>query len=416
MLNRSLAPDIQKVFRVNFQHVDQEQLTNGATMSSIVAGDQPVVKLEVVFTAAGNRFENLKGQASMAVRMLKEGTTSYTSVQITNLFSRLGAYIEINPGFDNASVSIYCLDKHFEQISSILFEMIDYPSFDENELELQKELQTAQLQIQNKKNNILASKSIRQAIFGFDHAYGRINSEQDIKTFTPEHLRNFWGRSKNSFEVLVSGRPSENTLKVIKDFFSAKNLAQHKEESILVPSLPFETPSNESVQASIRMGKKTLRKEDQDYLSLLITNHLLGGFFGSRLMKNIREDKGLTYGISSSLVPLQESAYWVIGAEVNTDNVDRALKEIHYEIERLTEFNNEEELETAKTHMVGSFQAELNSPFAIMDRFKSIHLHGLDYSYYDKLFDTIASFRPSDLRNITTRYLTTDDLKRIVIN
>ena len=89
MLNRSLAPDIQKVSRVNFQHVDQEQLTNGATMSSIVAGDQPVVKLEVVFTAAGNRFENLKGQASMAGRMLKEGTTSYTSVQITNLFSML---------------------------------------------------------------------------------------------------------------------------------------------------------------------------------------------------------------------------------------------------------------------------------------------------------------------------------------
>lgn len=417
MLDRTLAPEIQKISEVEFQHVDQTYLENGVGFAKLIAGEQPVVKIEVIFPNAGNRFEGIKGQASMAIRMLKEGTTSYSSIEITNLFSRLGAHVELNPGFDNASYSIYCLDKHFEEILPVFSEMMESPSFDNKELELQKQLQIAQLQIQNKKNNILASKGIRQAIFGPEHPYGRVISEHDLQVLSAGDLKEFWSEVNTNCQVLISGRPSEKTLDALQELFGSKRKFDPSQKSTKkIFSESMKPESNESVQASIRLGKTALLKRDPDYIPFLVTNHLLGGFFGSRLMKNIREDKGLTYGISSSIVPLQEESYWVVGAEVNTDNVDMALKEIHHEINRLADFNDHEELETAKTHMIGSFQAELNSPFALMNRYKAVNLHGLDYDYYQNLFKTLAAFGPEDLRQIAHTYFIEGELEKVVFN
>ncbi|MEM6522705.1 MAG: pitrilysin family protein [Bacteroidota bacterium] len=417
MLDRRSAPEVHKISDVNFQQSKEETLPNGALLALLESGEQEVVKVEVVFLNAGNKSEALKGQGSMAIRMLKEGTTSYSAAEITNRFSELGAYIEVNPGFDNSSVAIYCLDKHLKQLLPVFSEILQSPTFEEKELQLQKELQIAQLRVQNKKNNILASKGIRQAIFSPSNPYGRIISEADIQTIKPEHLLSFWNDSKNNFDVLVCGAPSNSSVDAIRDIFGSKMTYESKTfEAISISSEEQKSASNESIQASIRLGKRTLLKNDPDYIPLLITNHLLGGFFGSRLMKNIREDKGLTYGISSSLIPLQEDAYWVIGAEVNIDNVDLALKEIQTEIHRLSEFKSEEELETAKTHMMGSFQSELNSPFALMNRYKSVHLHGLDYTFYDQLFRTLSSFTSSDLRATAEKYLIRGSLEQVVIN
>lgn len=415
MLDRTLAPKIQEVSRVEFQKVNELTLPNGALFCTLEAGEQPVIKLEILFPNAGNTTERLKGQASMAVKMLKEGTLSYSSEHITHLFSNLGAYIEVSPSFDNASMSIYCLDKHLRQIIPVLSEIIDKPAFHEKELNLQKELQVAQLQIQNKKNNILASKAVRQSLFGKTDAYGRIIYEDDIKTLEPEDLRQFWEVAKNKFQILVSGRPSKDSLTLLQEFFATKQYDPSKSARNEISS-EYQVYSNESVQASIRIGKRSLLKSHEDYISLLIANHLLGGFFGSRLMKNIREDKGLTYGINSSIVPLQEASYWVVGAEVNTDNVDLAMKEIYAEMNQMAHFDDVEELVTAKTHMIGSFQSELNSPFALMNRYKSVHLHGLDYSYYAKFFDTIERFTTADVRTTAQKYLMPQDLKEIIIN
>ena len=415
MLDRTLAPKIQEVSRVAFQHVNEILLPNGASFCTLEAGDQSVIKLEIVFPNAGNKAESIKGQASMTVKMLKEGTLSYSSEEITQRFSNLGAYIELNPGFDNASISIYCLDKHLKEIIPLLSEIIDRPALLEKELDLQKELQTAQLQVQNKKNNILASKAVRHSVFGETDPYGRIIYEDDIQALKPEDLDSFWRASKNKFQVLVSGRPSQGSLDFLQELFSTKPYVSDTANRTEISSTS-QAISNDSVQASIRIGKRSLLKSHEDYISLLIANHLLGGFFGSRLMKNIREDKGLTYGISSSIVPLQEASYWVVGAEVNTDSVDLAMKEIYAEMRQMADFDNSEELATAKTHMIGSFQSELNSPFALMNRYKSIQLHGLDYSYYTKFFDTIEGFTCADVRSISEKHLTTEDLQEIIIN
>ncbi|MEM9858726.1 MAG: pitrilysin family protein [Bacteroidota bacterium] len=416
MLDRTLAPEVKKISRVDFQKIEKRELDNGSQLAMLIAGNQPVIKLEVLFHQAGTIREQQRGSASMALRMLKEGTASYSSTAITNLFSKLGAYIEINPSFDHASLSIYCLDKHIPQILPILSEIIGSPSFDAGEWQLQQELQIAQLRLQNKRNNILASKQIRQEIFGAGHPYGRIISEQDLQVLKPAQLREFWNSNKNNFEVFLSGRPSDSTINSIQELFENRSFEAVSIENEFIDSVKSTFPSNQSVQASIRLGKRTLIKTDPDYIPLLITNHVLGGYFGSRLMKNIREDKGLTYGISSSLVPLQKESYWVLGAEVNIDNVELALAEINQEISRLADFDDVAELETAKRHMTGSFQSELNTPFSLMNRYKAVHLHGLDYSYYDRFFELLNSFSITDLKNTASQYLVGTHLEKVIIN
>ncbi|MEM7109168.1 MAG: insulinase family protein, partial [Bacteroidota bacterium] len=229
MLDRTLAPEIHEISKVEFQYVREEILPNGVLFASLESGDQEVVKLEVIFPNAGNKSEIHKGQASMAVSMLKEGTASFSSAEITHNFSNLGAYIEVNPGFDNASVAMYCLDKHVKPLLPLFSEILHAPSFEGKELELQKELQMAQLLVQNKKNSVLASKGIRQAIFGSGHPYGRIISENDIRDLQAAHLNGFWKKSKNNFEVLLSGAPSKFTIDAIRNLFGSKMNFEFKE-------------------------------------------------------------------------------------------------------------------------------------------------------------------------------------------
>ncbi len=417
MLDRTIAPEHELITQVSFQRVQTEALSNNLEFFTLISGRQPVVKLELLYNYGGNFYETKRSQAFYTIKMLKEGTKSFSAKQISDLMATYGAHLEASPGFDHASVSFYFLDKHFQKLFPLIREIVEAPNFDEDELIFQKQQHIAQLQVQNKKNNIRASKALRSAIFGPAHPYGRVPNEGDIESIERTDLNSFKEKALGKLSLFVSGNPSERTLTALKQYFSGIEIEDKRMDSILLPGQ--ETPQendSESVQASIRLGKQTLLKTDPDYISLLIANHLLGGFFGSRLMKNIREDKGLTYGISSSLVPLKNATYWVIGAEVNVDSIELALKEIHNEIDLLRDFDNEEELQTAKTHMIGSFQADINSPFAVMEKFKNVYLFGLGYEYYDRLFDSLTSFGHKDLRLIAEKHLHNTDLKEFVIS
>ena len=418
MLDRKHPPRQYAVSRVDFQQVVSEKLGGGIPFHYLASGDQPVVKLEVLFSKGGAWFEQKRGTALLSLYMLREGTGSYSSEQVSTMVSAHGAFLELNPGLDYTSLALYCLDRHLEKLLPLLVNIVQSPSFEENELNLQKEQQIAQLKVRNKKNNIVASKRLRAKLFGDTHPYGRIIGENDIHALSPGDLRSFHLQSmKDEVEIFLSGGPSERSIEAVRSFFDTWELGHsiHSMQKLAPASHPPHENDNESVQASIRIGKVTLEKTHEDYIPLLITNHLLGGYFGSKLMKNIREDKGLTYGISSTVVPMKNASYWVIGAEVNERLVGQALTEIRKEVASLADFDDFNELDTAKTQLLGSFQSEINSPFQLLEKFKNTYLHGMGYDYYDRYFSAVQGFDSKNIREIAGKYLSTDNWTEIIV-
>jgi predicted Zn-dependent peptidase len=164
------------------------------------------------------------------------------------------------------------------------------------------------------------------------------------------------------------------------------------------------------------MGVRTINRNHDNYFALLLLNHILGGYFGSRLMKNIREEKGLTYGIYSSLSPFRHDCAFTIGADVDKANVDLTIKEIKKEIEVLKSHQiSENELDVAKNHLLGGIQLEMANPFSTFDKVKNIRLNRLGKEYYNNLFIEVKSIDAVKLQHIARTYLNSEKLAVVAV-
>src|SRR6185436_10719995 len=183
------------------------------------------------------------------------------------------------------------------------------------------------------------------------------------------------------------------------------------------PGVSHTVEKEGSVQTSIRLGKKCIRRdESSDYAEALMYNHVLGGFFGSRLMKNIREEKGLTYGIYSSMNHFLNESFWVIGAEVNKQNASMAVQEIKREMQTLAEVPiPADELEVAKNYFIGSWQSENATLFAVAEKIKGLHLLGLPSDFYARLLDKVKSMQPSQIQDAAGKYFGVSDLLEVQV-
>ena len=153
-----------------------------------------------------------------------------------------------------------------------------------------------------------------------------------------------------------------------------------------------------------------------DYAGMQVLNTVFGGYFGSRLMSNIREDKGYTYGIGSSVVPLRKEGYFCISSEVGVDVRAAAVNEIYLELKRLrTELVPESELNLVRNYMLGSFQRNIDGPFSLADRFKSILTAGMGYEYYTRYLETIQNITAEELLRLASTHLHEDSLYELVV-
>jgi len=406
---------------INIQRAESHQLKNGIPLFVLRAGTQPVVKLELLFRNGGNGYEDKPGQSFFANKLLNAGTSTLTSTDISSRLAEFGASVEITPAFDGSSISLLCLEKHLPEVLPMFLSMVTEASYPEEELKREKDLQVTNLRIQQTKTNVRASKSFRKAIFPKGHPYGNILSEEAIDLLDQADLHSFHQLKLLNYDVLITGFFKDSTLLLIKQELESLEikggLFRYSIESPEVqPVSKIRESIDNSVQGSIRIGKRVLGKDHQNYISNLIPNHILGGYFGSRLMKNIREEKGLTYGIYSSIVSFNKASYFVIGADVKSELIDLALEEIYKELDILSTVPiGYDELSKVKNHMIGSYQSELNSAFALGSKFKNIHEYDLTYDYYDRYLDTVKNIDQDVILNCAQEYLNPKDMTEVVV-
>ncbi len=419
-LDRTKAPDFKLFKEFDIKEINSLVLGNNITLHYVNAGDQPVARLELIFQA-GSWYENKAGQAYFTGKMLKEGTHNNDSQAISLFFDQYGAFLEINPGLDQLSVTVYGLTKYFPILVPFIKALIFDSTFPERELDILKNITLQDIKVQNKKNNVLASKLFRTALFGKNHPYGIHLEETVINDIRSEDLRDFHQSNiVDNFQIILSGKVNDAEIRLVKETFGDLSVTNTTQNGRDYP-LPVKTGSqtvkkSDSLQSSVRLGKVLFPKKHPDYPKFLVVLEILGGYFGSRLMRNIREEKGYTYGIHASMVNLIKEGYLIIGTDVKKSFTKATIEEIHKEIDILQNTPvPDDELETVKNYMLGTFQSSITTPFSLAEKFKTVHFYGLNYQFYRDYLASIKNINQQDIIELSQKYLQIDSLAEVIV-
>ena len=422
MLDRSVAPAFKRITSVSLPEVKHTHLDNGRILFYLQDGNLEGFKIELLIRA-GSWYTERYVLVPLTLKMLNEGTTKRNSKQLAEAFDKLGSFLELSPAFDNSAISVYGLTKYFEENLQLIAEVVESPALEVEALNRLKEREIQRLQLNQQKSNYLASVELRQSIFGKDHPYGRLIQKDNIDQLTIDHVSAFHKSCFQDFDIFVSGNIPENFQVACNGIFGSlpnptKSQALNPTSKVQLGKSGHNTALRDPkfIQSSIRVGKLLFNRAHSDYIDFMVLNEVLGGFFGSRLMKNIREDKGYTYGIYSGLYSLTHEGYFQIGTDVNAENEKATLDEIKKEIEILqTSLVDLEELEIVKNYMIGTFAGSVNSPFAIIDKFKATHYQGLHLDFYKNYINNVESVTPQRLLDLAQSYLKWEDLNVIAV-
>lgn len=419
-LDRTIAPAFKPLERINFARAQSTTLANGVPLHVINVGAQPVISIELAYMACAE-YEQLGAQSFVAA-MFTEGTKSYTSAQLAELLEFYGAHVQVNFQFDRIIVAVHLLKKFLPEVLPIIWEMLSEPSFDEHELEILKARREEGHKINQRKPAFLASCAMRHHIWPH-HPYGFTLDIEDIRGQTSEGLHRhfqhyFRGRP---FEIIVSGQADDHAINVISQFLGGIDIVQGPTHPIApleaqVQQKIIEINKEDAVQDTLRLARHTIGKGHPHEFVLSILNQAYGGYFGSRLMQNLREDKGYTYGIYSQYNVHPQGATVNIGADLAEGSADDALGEIKMEMRRLIEEPlGAEELDLVKNHLLGSFAGSINTPWDLADLFKSVHFFHLDYDYHERYLDSVRHVTAQELQEAAWHYLDPEQFSVVTV-
>jgi zinc protease len=422
MLDRSIPPASSMLEAIHeIQEAASFTLDNGIPVHLLLSGSQPLLKVEIIFEA-GTWFEAKEASSYFTSKLLSAGTPVLTAWEIENSIAYYGAFIDLESGPDRGTVTLYCLSKYLRILLPLVYDIINHSQFPPEEILNLKNITRQNLKINEAKTSYLASVAFKRALFGNNHPYGRTLGEDSIHELTREDILEFYRKYFNhrNCHIIISGNGQEDFLKLFNEQFGQGSWGSEDTISVKTHTTATETgafsiPKEDSIQSSIRLGRRLFPISHPDYLSTFILMEILGGYFGSRLMKNIREDKGYTYGIHANFVVHKHDGYMVIGTDVNGENTQNTLTEIRNEMQLLkTNPVGSEELHIVKNYLLGSFLNSLNTPFSLADKFKTIYFNGLDYSFYSKYIQTIREIQPEQLLLIANKYFSENEFVEIV--
>ncbi len=423
-MKKSFQREQPQLFPVNIGILPEAKTTllnNGIPVFFIESGSEDIVRIEFTFRA-GQIKETFPLQAGTTNTMLMEGSLDHSSEELNSMLDFYGAFINLSAEKDSAGVVLFCLNKHLGKILELMREIIFRPSFPAKELNALMNKRLQWFLVNREKVQNLAYDKFFESLFGGSHPYGRRISEDNFKNMLPSILSDFHTRyyTPDNMAVIVSGKVDPATAKLLDEYFGDLESRENNNEVISheirgEEDKKVRISKKGAVQGALRIGSATINKRHKDYPGLKITDMILGGYFGSRLMKNLREDKGYTYGISSSVISLDKSGCKVIAAEVGKKNKDKALEEIYREINILqTRHVGKEELDAVRNYMSGEIVRMFDGPFAIAESFKSAWDFGLGNNYYYTLAEKIKTIDPDEIIELARTYYRIEDLYEIV--
>jgi zinc protease len=424
MPDRKNAPAIVDAVHFNLQLKPYKKfiLRNKVEVYTIEAGAEDVMSLEWVFFA-GNSFEEQNLVAATANFLLKNGTSKKTAFQINEHFDYYGSYLNRACYNETALLSLHCLTRHVRELLPSVRELLTDSTMPEEELATYKQNMKQKLKVSLKKNEFVAGRLIDACLYGNQHPYGRYSHEEDFNALQREQVNDFYKKyyKEGKFIIFVAGRLPADIEKLLDEYFgdlpNNKKIKEVEQEVIPATQKKYRIINDEKgIQGSIRLARPFPNRHHPDFLKAQVLNSLFGGFFGARLMLNIREDKGYTYGIYSYMQNHINHSAWMVSTEAGKEVIDATITEVHKEMKKLREESvDDEELLLVRNYMMGSILGDLDGPFQIIARWKNIILNNLGENYFYNSINTIKSVTAEELQFLAQQYLNPEDFYDLVV-
>lgn len=420
-IDRTTAPAAFELKNIPVIPAKEHLLANGMKLHYINGGSEELMRIEFIFDAGTNR-EPKPLIANACNFLLNAGTSKSSSVELMEQIDFYGAYFQQDVTFDKASITLYTLNKYLSETLTIVLDILTNSVFPAEEIKTYQENTKQRLAINLEKNDFLAKRNFNNLLFGNQHPYGKMLTSRDCDELNQADLIHFFNENYHlaNCKIIAAGLITEREIQLIDEAIS-----KLPNEPKVLPSLPlieskeaqkFYFEKENALQSAIRIGKLIGNKTHPDYIELIVLNTILGGYFGSRLMANIREDKGYTYGIGSGIASTIDTGFFFITTEVGVDVCESALKEIYIEIDKLkTELVPDEELNLVKNYLLGTYLGSIENVFSYADKFKGIYPYGLDYSYYNEYFNKVKTINSQRIMDLANKYFVSGTLTEVVV-
>ncbi len=415
MIDRKKPPKIISDFDLSINGLETSALSNGIGLYEIKAGSQPVVKIDLIL-GSGRVQERVIGSAKAAITLIREGSVTHSAEELAKEFDFYGAVIKNQSQLDQSNFSLVVLEKHFSEIWPIWMDMIRYPLYEASEIDKYVQLTVERMQVQQSQNDVLAYRKITEHLFGATHPYGYNTEIHHVRSLGRDGILDYYNHNMTSdnMDVILSGNYSSSTRALIVN--SLENLGRkkkHYEVDFTSPAhIPqrIQVPTSNELQTSIKMALPLFNYYHEDYSEFKMMNVVLGGYFGSRLMKNIREDKGYTYGIYSASHCLKHGGYFYISADVGNEHLEATIEEIHKEMKVLKEeLVSDQELRMVKNYVNGQMLTSLDGPFAKAHLIRNLVAKDLTLEDHDNHISRMAKTSKEDIRALANKYLIEDN-------
>lgn len=424
MLNRTIAPPIKDAidFEITLKPCTRISLSNGVPVYFINDGAEEVVMIDFVFDA-GNNFEIKNGIASSTNYLIKNGTLEKNAFQITEFIEYYGAYLSRKSFNETASITLHCLSKHLKELLPLIREIITEAIFPQSELEIFQQNSIQRLSVNLLKCEFVANRVIDELLYGTNHPYGKVNSKHDIESINREDLISFYNQFyiKSKCRIFAAGKLPSDFEQLLNLHFGDLTLnenivpVKYRREPALQKKHFINNDPN-GVQGAIRIGRPFPNRRHPDFKKAIVLNTLFGGYFGSRLMGNIREDKGYTYGIHSYLENHLEESSWVVSTEAGKEVCQATIEEVYKEMKLLCEEPvNAEELLLVKNYMMGLNLGYIDGPFQVISRWKSLILNDVDENYFYDSIRIIKQVSAEELQALANKYLLPEDFFELLV-
>lgn len=424
-MNRKTAPSIKDAVDYTLQLKPYEHyvLDNGIPVYSINAGAQEVMQIEWVYYA-GNCYDQQKGIAAATNFLLKNGTSQKTAFQLNESFDYYGGYCNRACYNETATVTLHTLSKHAEKLLPLVKEMLTDAVFHQEELDIYKQNAKQRLAVNLQKAEFVAGRLIDSYVYGEQHPYGTYTNVEDIDGLTIEACKQFYKQYylNGRCIMFVSGKLPANLKELLNSNFgdlTAVNTTIEKPTNIQSPATQKKYSiinDSNAVQGAIRIAAPFPNRHHPDFKKVMVLNTVFGGFFGSRLMANIREDKGYTYGIYSYIQNHVQHSAWLISTEAGKDVALATIEEVYKEMKLLREEPiGKEELQLVRNYMIGGILGDLDGPFQIMAKWKNIILNDLDESYFYESVAEIKTVSAETLMELANKYLHPEKFYELVV-
>jgi len=422
MLNRINPPDFHPIESVNIISPESIRLSNGSDLFLFNAGEQELIRIQWVFENAPFRADKPIINSALSALLL-EGTSKYTSAQIAEKVDFYGAYLFPEYNFDQTTLNLVTLTKYLYHLLPFVLEVLNDAIFPQQELDIYKRNSKQTLKISLEKNDYLARRQFNNQLFGNSN-YGYMQKESDFDQLNRKDLLALFRRQvvPGNCKIFVSGKISDDISDYLTKTITTSWSGSSEEPLLSAPAFEAVAPQQiliereKAVQSAIRIGQVSIPRSHPDFPALQVVNTILGGYFGSRLMMNIREDKGYTYGIGSGLASLKNAAFFTISSEVGTAVCADTLKEIEFEISRLrTEKVSDEELTIVKNYLLGSMLGSLENVFSHTDKFKQAYFSGLTLDYFTYYTQQVKDINSENIIHFANKYLDFATMVQVVV-